>query len=76
MAKKKDKVDITVYDIVILEKACLLVVLSSFEHDLTQNIKTRFREYGFSTQITKLQQDVLKELAQRYDDARNVKFTV
>ena len=53
-------------DLVMLEQALSLQVISTFEQNFINNLQTRYFEYGPKMVITGDQRKILKELSDRY----------
>ena len=64
MTPKKEP--ITEVDICKLERAINLKLLSTFERNFVNNLKTRFEEYGLKMVITEDQSKILNDLSLRY----------
>ena len=61
---KKERVN--PQDLVMLEQALSLQVISTFEQNFINNLQTRYFEYGPKMVITEDQRKILKELSDRY----------
>jgi len=71
MEKEKDKTkhSITEEDLVMLEKAASLKILTPFEESLINDRIGSFKQFGFKCVITESQRNIIKDLAERYNSA-------
>ena len=64
------KVPIKETDLIMLEKASKLKIISEFEVNFIKDLTDRYRTYGIKMVITSDQRNILIQLSSRYDKVR------
>lgn len=69
-----DKTSLTYTDKLNIERALNLLLVTIYESEFLENLRTRYLKYGDKMVITDPQRKIVKDLALRFLDSRKVKL--